>query len=48
MVMMWQGFRETSYAWRHQVAMLAEAGYHAVAIDQLGFGRSSRPALIHD
>ena len=37
---------ESWYSWRHQLPALAEAGYHAVAIDVRGYGRSSAPAAI--
>ena len=47
-VLLLHGWPETSYSWRHQLPALAEAGYHAVAIDGLGYGRSSRPPHIHD
>ncbi|HZZ48106.1 MAG TPA: alpha/beta hydrolase [Pseudonocardia sp.] len=36
------GFPESWYSWRHQLPALAEAGYRAVAIDQRGYGRSSK------
>ena len=36
------GFPESWYSWRHQIPVLAEAGYRAVAIDQRGYGRSSK------
>ncbi|MEA2171797.1 MAG: hypothetical protein QOF76_5097 [Solirubrobacteraceae bacterium] len=42
-VIMCHGFPESWYSWRHQLAALASAGYHAVAPDMRGFGRSSRP-----
>lgn len=44
MVLLCHGFPELAYAWRHQLVALAEAGYHAVAIDMLGYGRSSKPS----
>lgn len=31
------------YSWRHQLAAIAAAGFHAFAIDQRGYGRSDRP-----
>ncbi len=37
------GFPELAYSWRHQMAPLAAAGYHVVAPDQRGYGRSSAP-----
>lgn len=43
-VLLIHGFPETSYAWRHQLPALANAGYRAVAVDVRGYGRSSKPA----
>jgi len=40
------GWPELSYSWRHQIPALAEAGFHVVAPDMRGFGRSSAPAEI--
>jgi len=42
-VIMCHGFPESWWSWRHKLRALAEAGYHAVAPDMRGFGRSSRP-----
>jgi pimeloyl-ACP methyl ester carboxylesterase len=42
------GFPELEYSWRHQLPAIAAAGYRAVAPDQRGYGRSSRPAAIAD
>jgi pimeloyl-ACP methyl ester carboxylesterase len=42
------GFPELAYSWRHQLPAVAAAGFHAVAPDQRGYGRSSRPAAIED
>ena len=42
------GFPELSYSWRHQLPAVAAAGYHAIAPDQRGYGRSSRPEPIED
>lgn len=42
------GYPETSFSWRHQMPVLAEAGYRAIAIDVRGYGRSSCPADIED
>ncbi len=47
-VLLAHGFPELAYSWRHQLPALAEAGYHAVAPDQRGYGRSSRPEAIED
>jgi pimeloyl-ACP methyl ester carboxylesterase len=40
LAMMIHGFPELWYSWRHQLAALAKAGYHAVAPDLRGFGES--------
>jgi pimeloyl-ACP methyl ester carboxylesterase len=37
------GFPESWYSWRHQLRALSEAGYHAVAPDQRGYGQTDRP-----
>ena len=42
------GFPELSYSWRHQLPAVADAGFHAIAPDQRGYGRSSRPEAIED
>lgn len=42
LVLLLHGFPELWYSWRHQLSFLAERGYHAVAIDQRGYGRSSK------
>jgi len=48
LVIMCHGFPELAYSWRHQVTALADAGYHAVAPDQRGYGRSDIPDAIDD
>ena len=35
------GFPDLSYGWRHLIPLLADAGYHVVAPDQRGFGRTT-------
>jgi pimeloyl-ACP methyl ester carboxylesterase len=42
-VILCHGFPECWYSWRHQLRALAEAGFHAVAPDLRGYGRSDRP-----
>ena len=39
-------FPSSWYSWRHQLAALAAAGFHAVAPDMRGYGRSDRPEAI--
>ncbi|MFF3431559.1 alpha/beta fold hydrolase [Streptomyces sp. NPDC002602] len=43
LVLLVHGFPESWYSWRHQLPVLAAAGYRAVAMDVRGYGRSSRP-----
>src|SRR4051795_7240185 len=45
-VLLCHGFPESWYSWRHQLAALAAAGYHAVAPDMRGYGKSDRPEAI--
>ncbi len=40
------GWPELAYSWRHQIAALVEAGYHVIAPNQRGYGRSSRPEAV--
>lgn len=42
-VILCHGFPESWYSWRHQLQDLGDAGYHVVAPDMRGMGRSSRP-----
>ena len=37
------GFPELAYSWRHQVPAVAAAGFHAIAPDQRGYGRTGGP-----
>ena len=38
------GFPESRYSWRHQLPVLAEAGWRAVAPDLRGYGGTTRPS----
>lgn len=40
------GFPELAFSWRHQLRGLSEAGYHALAPDQRGYGRTDRPEAV--
>ena len=42
LVLLVHGFPELWYSWRHQLPALAAAGFRAVAIDQRGYGMSSK------
>jgi pimeloyl-ACP methyl ester carboxylesterase len=46
LVVLCHGFPESWYSWRHQLAALAEAGFHAVAPDMRGYGGTDRPEAI--
>jgi len=46
LVLLCHGWPELSYSWRHQIAALADAGFHVVAPDMRGFGQTSAPADI--
>ena len=46
LVVLCHGFPELWYSWRHQLAALAEAGFHAVAPDMRGYGQTERPEAI--
>ncbi|MFD6879059.1 MULTISPECIES: alpha/beta fold hydrolase [unclassified Streptomyces] len=43
LVLLVHGFPESWYSWRHQMPVLAAAGYRVAAIDVRGYGRSSKP-----
>lgn len=46
LVLLLHGFPELWYSWRHQLPALADAGYHAVAPDVRGYGRTDSPEAI--
>jgi pimeloyl-ACP methyl ester carboxylesterase len=46
LVILCHGFPESRYSWRHQLAALAAAGFHAVAPDMRGYGQTDRPEAI--
>jgi pimeloyl-ACP methyl ester carboxylesterase len=43
LVILCHGFPECWYSWRHQLPVLAKAGFRAMALDLRGYGRSDRP-----
>lgn len=43
LVLLCHGWPELSYSWRHQFPALAAAGFHVVAPDMRGFGRTTAP-----
>jgi pimeloyl-ACP methyl ester carboxylesterase len=46
LVILCHGFPESWYSWRHQLAALAEAGFHVVAPDMRGYGQTDSPHAI--
>src|SRR3984893_8068208 len=46
LVVLLHGFPESWYSWRHQLTALSDAGFHAVAPDQRGYGQTDRPGDI--
>lgn len=48
LVVLSHGFPGSWYSWHHQLPAIAEAGFTAVAFDQRGYGRSSRPPHARD
>lgn len=45
-VVLCHGFPELAYSWRHQLPVIADAGFRAIAPDQRGYGASSAPPEI--
>ncbi len=43
LILLVHGFPESWYSWRHQFAPLVAAGYHVVAPDMRGYGKSDQP-----
>ena len=43
LVLLLHGFPEFWYSWRHQIPVLAEAGYRVAAPDLRGYGQSDKP-----
>ena len=46
LVLLVHGWPELAYSWRHQMAALADAGYHVVAPDMRGYGGSDAPQAV--
>ena len=42
------GFPEHAVSWRHQIPVLAEMGYRVWAVNQRGYGRTTRPTQVVD
>lgn len=41
LIILLHGFPELAFSWRHQLLALAQAGFHVVAPDQRGYGRTT-------
>jgi pimeloyl-ACP methyl ester carboxylesterase len=46
LVVLCHGFPELAYSWRHQLPVLAAAGYRVLAPDMRGYGASSAPSEV--
>jgi pimeloyl-ACP methyl ester carboxylesterase len=46
LVVLCHGFPELAHSWRHQIPVLAEAGYRVIAPDMRGYGKTERPEAI--
>jgi pimeloyl-ACP methyl ester carboxylesterase len=46
LVVFCHGFPESWYSWRHQLPMVAEAGFRAMALDMRGYGSTSAPVAV--
>jgi pimeloyl-ACP methyl ester carboxylesterase len=42
-IVLCHGWPEHAFSWRHQMPVLAAAGYHVIVPNQRGYGKSSRP-----
>lgn len=45
-IVLCHGFPEHAFSWRHQIPVLAEAGYHVIVPNQRGYGNSSSPTEV--
>lgn len=48
LLLLLHGFPELAFSWRHQLEPLAAAGWHVVAPDLPGYGRSDKPDVDYD
>ncbi len=46
LVILCHGFPETWFSWRHQIGAIADSGWHVVAPDQRGYGRTDSPHAV--
>ena len=45
-IVLCHGWPEMAFSWRHQIAPLAQAGYHVIVPNQRGYGHSSHPETV--
>jgi pimeloyl-ACP methyl ester carboxylesterase len=48
LVVLVHGWPESWYSWRHQIPAIAAAGYHVIAPDMRGYGKSDKPPAVED
>ena len=48
LVVLVHGWPESWYSWRHQIPVIAAAGYRVIAPDMRGYGHSDKPAAVTD
>ncbi|HVY89738.1 MAG TPA: alpha/beta hydrolase [Hyphomonadaceae bacterium] len=48
LVILVHGWPESWYSWRHQIPAIAAAGYHVIAPDMRGYGKSDKPPAVED
>jgi len=48
LVLLMHGFPEIAYSWRNQIGPLGAAGFHVIAPDMPGYGRSDKPDVTYD
>jgi len=48
LILMLHGWPESWYSWRHQLKAISDAGYHVVAPDMRGYGKTDKPANVDD
>ena len=48
LVILAHGWPESWYSWRHQIPVLAQAGYRVIAPDMRGFGKTTAPRDVDD
>src|SRR3954469_22604588 len=48
LVILVHGWPESWYSWRRQIPVLEQAGYHVVAPDMRGYGKTDKPTAVED